>query len=997
MLLAVAASAVLGADQPVEPTEMDRRVRYTATGLALPNAPINADLHLAGDKTHAWKSGADQHILLQGGVRVAIGSYIFGAEKAAVTVSPLSIPGPQTHQVAVYLQNVTRLGDGGPVSQEAPYLLVTAVLRGKVELQTNLLSNDPAESDALFVASRQRVRRLMDAIAQNTVPLEPGEPLIQPDTVAERDKQRQQIGREAQEKSDRVRAEALPRDSGVTPGGVETKNVNWRAGRVLSRKEENERYTLLVGDVVVLYNEPQTNRLLTLKADKAVIFTDADLEPEGDGEPATGQVRGVYLEDNVIVTDGQYTMRGPRVYYDFQTEQAVVLDAVFYTWDVKRQLPLYVRAAQLRQHSRNQWSAGNARFTTSEFGEPHFAIGVNKLTVTQESGEEGISGLKVEAQGITPRVGDVPFFYWPKISGRATDVPLKGVDVGYSGRKGGFVETRWDLFALLNRDAPTGMEASLLVDGYSKRGPALGIDADYDVDNAFGELDAYYLFDQGEDEPGGREEVTPETEHRGRVVWRHRHELPDGWQATIELAYLSDPTFLEEFYRNDAMTDKEYESLIYLKKQQEDWAFTFLAKYDLLDFVPQTDLLQGRGNIGGPDIGYTTNKLPEVEYYRIATPLWEDRLTWYSENRASVMRLNLPKDSPRERGFTAAEATALFGIAAGDFDDALKTAGLDDDTHYRADSRQEIQAPLMLGPVNITPYAVGRITAYDDDFSAYAGNDEQSRFWGAAGVRANTNFSSTWDEAESRLLDVHRLRHIVEPSVNIFFAETTVTQQELPVFDYDVESLSEGAQARLGVRNTLQTQRGGPGHWQSVDWIRVDTDLVFASDNTVRESPIARFIDYRPEHSLVGDHLWNEAAWQVTDTLAAVGNATYSMESNDVERWNAGFLLDHTPKLTSFIQYRNIHALDSSLIRYGFEYLLTPKYHVGFAHSYDLGLHRNRSVTLSLTRRLPRWLMITTVDFDQIEDVTSVGLALVPEGIGGRGSPSRNPFLFDQR
>lgn len=991
------AATLLSASDSIEPTELDRRVRYTATGLALPNTPINANLSLSGDTTNAWKTGPEQHVLLAGNVKVAIGSYLFSADKAAVTLSPLVIPGPATQQVAVYLQNVKRIGEGGPVSQEAPYLLITAVLRGKVELQTNLLSHDAADGDTLFLASCQRVERLFQAIAGNTIPLQPGEPLTPPEALAERDARRQQIGGDAALEAEKIQSQALTRSSADVDTGVDARNINWRAGRILSRKEGEERYTLLIGEVAVLYNEPQTNRLLTLKADKAVIFTDSDLSEEGSGDEAADRVRGVYLEDNVIVTDGQYTMRGPRVYYDFQSEKAIVLDAVFFTWDVKRQLPLYVRASQLRQHSMNQWSARDAQFTTSEFGEPHFAIGVNQLTITQEAGVEGVAGLKVEAEGISPRIGNLPVFYWPKIAGSATEVPIKGVDVGHSSRLGGFIETRWDLFALLNKEAPTGMEASLLVDGFTKRGPALGIDADYDVDNAFGELSAYYLYDQGEDKPGGRHSVEPDSENRGRALWRHRHLLPDDWQATIELAYLSDETFLEEFFRNDAMTDKEYESLIYLKKQQDDWAFTFLTKYDLLDFVPQTDLLQGRGNIGAPPIGYTTEKLPEIEYYRIATPLWEDRLTWYSENRASIMRLNLPSDSPRDRGFNAAEATALFGILAGDFEDNLSAAGIDDDTHHRVDSRQELQAPMVLGPVNITPYVVGRITVYDEDFDSFAGNDDAARFWGAAGIRAGSSFSSTWNEAESRLLDVHRLRHIVEPSVNVFFAETTVSQRELPVFDYDVESLSEGLQTRLGVRNTLQTQRGGPGHWQSVDWIRVDTDVVLADRREIRESPIARFIDYRPEHSLVGDHLWNEAAWQVTDTLAAVGNATYSMESSEIERWNAGFLLDHTPKLTSFVQYRNIHAIDSSLIRYGIEYLLTPKYHVGFAHSYDLGLSRNRGVTMSLTRRLPRWLLISTIDFDQIEDVTSFGVALVPEGIGGRGSPGRNPFLFDQR
>jgi hypothetical protein len=41
----------------------------------------------------------------------------------------------------------------------------------------------------------------------------------------------------------------------------------------------------------------------------------------------------VYLEDNVIATDGVYTVRSPRVYYDLARNKAVLLDAVFFTWE----------------------------------------------------------------------------------------------------------------------------------------------------------------------------------------------------------------------------------------------------------------------------------------------------------------------------------------------------------------------------------------------------------------------------------------------------------------------------------------------------------------------------------------------------------------------------------------------------------------------------------------------------------------------------------------
>ena len=43
---------------------------------------------------------------------------------------------------------------------------------------------------------------------------------------------------------------------------------------------------------------------------------------------------------------------------------------------------------------------------------------------------------------------------------------------------------------------------------------------------------------------------------------------------------------------------------------------------------------------------------------------------------------------------------------------------------------------------------------------------------------------------------------------------STIDPERFPVFDDDVEAIQEGYGVRLGLRNTLQTQRGGPGRWR---------------------------------------------------------------------------------------------------------------------------------------------------------------------------------------
>ncbi|MDH3584860.1 MAG: LPS assembly protein LptD, partial [Phycisphaerae bacterium] len=651
------------------------------------------------------------------------------------------------------------------------------------------------------------------------------------------------------------------------------------------------------------------------------------------------------------------------------------------------------RADVLRQHFLGQWSARQARFTTSSFHEPHFAIAASKLVVTAEEGPGKQVRHRVEAEDIGVDIGGRPVFRWPHFTGDGGDVPIRSVDIDSSKRDGVGLRTEWDLFALLDKEKAEGVDVSLLLDGFSKRGPGIGLEIDYDREDAFGEFEGYYLHDEGEDEPGGRGQIDPSTTHRGRLLWRHRQHLPDDWEATLQLAWLSDPNFLEEFYHSEALAEKEQETSIYLKQQRDDWAFTFLARYDLQDFIPQTDLLQTQGNIvpaGSAGAGYGVEKFPELSWRKIGGSFLSNRLTWFSENRASVMRLRLPDDSPADRSFTTAQSVALFGMAAATtpFDTALRAAGLDEHRRLRGDSRQEIQAPMRFGAVNVVPYVVGRITAYDDDFVLYAGEGDNVRLWGAAGVRVNTSFSRVYEDAQSELLDIHRIRHIVEPSVHLFVADTNINQAALPVYDYDVESLAEGATAKFGLRNTLQTQRGGEGRWRSVDVLRIDTSFVLSGSDAVIESPLAKFFDYRPELSLAGDHVFNEVAWQVTDTFAFVGNANHSFESDRLEQWNVGIVLDHDPDLSTYVNLRHIEALDSLLLRYGIRYILTPKYELILAQSFDLETHDNRNLSLTMTRRLPRWLLIIHADFDQVTDDASIGVALSPQGLDSPFKPA---------
>lgn len=736
-----------------------------------------------------------------------------------------------------------------------------------------------------------------------------------------------------------------------------------------------ESTIVLIGHVRVLYQNYEGKPGASLTAERAVIFLSKEKLAMGAGSKLrAGDVRGIYLEDNVIATYDQYTVRAPRVFYDLQRNKAVILDAVLYTWDPRRNIPIYVRAEKMRQEAANLWTAQQAAVTTSEFAVPHFSIAARQIIVRQEPAGEGTVETKFTAKDVTARVGRQPIFWLPRMAGDANDIPLRKAEGSYSENNGPFVKTTWDVFGLLGKERPPGVDLTANIDYLGEHGPAVGARLDYDRPSMFGRFQGYLVgHDQGEDEIGNRTPIGFDGDMRGFAQWQHRQVLTDTWELSLEAAYVSDPTFLEEFFREEAEQAKPYETSIYVKKQENDWAFTFLTKYDLQDFQTQTTSLQSPG--------YSVDKLPELGYYRVATSLWDDRLTYYTENRAGRVRIRVGKDTPADRGFTPAQSLDLFGIPNTSPYAAMLAPGTPTDYRLRLDSRHELDMPLKLGIFDVTPYIAGRFTGYDDDFQAMSGEDDQMRGWGSAGVKLATQFSQAFDDVNVAILDLHRLRHIIEPHANLFYSDTTLDFGDLPIYDPDIEGITDGAGIGFGVTNTLQTQRGGPGRWRSVDWLTLNTDFFFRGDDADTPSPIGRFIDYRPEYSLGGDHFHADAMWQVSDTLAMVGEIIQDLEDGKTAEWRLGVNMQHTPYLATFIDYSDIDVLDSRLLSFGFTYQITRKYTLGLRETVDLSRGQARSLDITINRKLPRWELIVIARFDQVDDDQTVGVVLIPHGV----------------
>ncbi len=747
---------------------------------------------------------------------------------------------------------------------------------------------------------------------------------------------------------------------------------------------DGEQIITVIGRVYLARGGPGTNEYLEIQADSAVVFlfgeqgvaapAEAPEKPMGgkaqNGEaPQPGaapgrrersrrdwpmmsagfgdmQVQGAYLEGDVLMTAGPNMVRASRLYYDFDRDRALILDAVVRTTIPQRNVPLYLRAAEIRQLSTNRFAATDAVLTTSEFHTPHYHVGARHVElINRTPPEPGGRPIALRAgsfriEDATLNVSGVPIAYWPSIRGTVdtSETAIKSMRAGYSGDFGVEVETKWNLFSLMGLEEPTGFDTTLSLDYFSDRGPAAGIDAKYERENYFGLFRSYIILDEGTDSLGEDDNVPPPDDLRGRFLIRHRDYLPDDWQLTLETSYISDRNFLQEFFESEFDNDKEQETLLYLKKQRDTWAFTAALQFRILDFETQTE------------------RFPDFAYLRLGDPVgsWG---TWYSENRAGLVR------------YRAADQTFEEWLRYG----STESSG----TTFRADTRQEITAPLNLGPWRFVPFTAVRGSTWSESI------DEGSlaRAFASYGVRGSMYLSRVFPAARSSFWDVDGIRHVVKPDVTVWASHTNVDADELFAFDETVEQIDELDGVSMGIRQRWQTKRGRGENRRNVDVVTLDTEIGVFNDAGGEDDTNGYTSYSRPENSISRNYLNNAVIWRVNDRTAVLNEMNYDLSDAEVDVFNVSLAVERTPRLNYVLGYRFIDESESNLLGFDMNYRLSEKYTVAVREAFDLDRGKTLDFTIAIIRRHPRWYTAWSFEVDEAEDDFGVSFTLWPEGI----------------
>ena len=655
------------------------------------------------------------------------------------------------------------------------------------------------------------------------------------------------------------------------------------------------------------------------------------------------------------------------MYYDLQNQRGVANDVVFKTFDPTRDVPIYIRAKQLRQMGANEFEGDEIVVTTSDFWKPQISLEAARIRITDDTQEVELGGIapdstfNVELKDVRFRYGNVTLLALPKVHAdrERPDLPIRSIHAGYDNAFGASLETRWYLNRLLGLREPAGTNSTLSLDYYGKRGPGGGVEVDYERENYFGKFLGYVIDDHGEDRLSRtRKDVDVPEDLRGRVLLQHRQYLPYGWQLTAEASYLSDQNFLEQFYRTEYNVGKEQETLLYLKRIQDNWGLAFLGKVRTNDFLDQVE------------------ELPSAEYHLTGQSLFDDLFTFYSDSQVSQYRYRASSTNP---------------------------VRVPDDYFLFTGTRNELDLPLKAGAAKIVPFVAGTF-GYDDGTGFQAGidnepaNPENAVWIGEGGVRMSTQpYWCVYPQVQSRLWDLYEMRHVIAPTVTaVKYVASDVVADQRDVLDFQIAQ-------------RWQTKRGLPQNRRTVNWLELNTDFVWVNESNLESTgpdyltwntPFIPLVDRsarmlppldRRSTDLVGprqNYASVDGIFRMTDATSVLGDSYVGMQTGTVEQSDVGFSRLCWPDLSYYLGLRYLRQFNfgtetrsSNAVTFAITYILDPRYTLVFSNQYDYGYGANIATDLTLIRKYHRMNLALTFSVDGPQDEKRVVLGLWPEGI----------------
>ncbi len=723
----------------------------------------------------------------------------------------------------------------------------------------------------------------------------------------------------------------------------------------------------------------------------------------------------IYMEGNIVFRQGERIIYAQQMYYNVPCRVGTILNAEILTPVPTYEGMLRLKSEVIQQTGRDTYFAKNSFITSSRMGEPGYRLQSGdiffediqspvidpmsgQVLVDPKTNQEVVEhNKKATSQNNFIFIGPVPVFYWPVFSTNLEEPTyyIRHAAAKYDRSYGPQILTTWNGYEILGvKKPPDGTDLEFSFDYLGLRGFGEGGSFSYNRGDLFGMpgqvgglFDYWSIPDHGTDNLGvDRSNLVPEKDYRFRMFWQHRQMLPDDWQLSAELGYISDRNFLQSYYEREWDTLKDETTDIELKRMKENRTLDILAGVRLNNFFTETEWL------------------PRADHFWLGQPLLNDTFTWYEHSTAAYARFrpaNTPAN-PNDQPFyylpwEDVTTPTLVAPAPERFGEIFST-------------RQEIDWPFQLGAVKIVPYALGELDHWGQDLEG----DPLNRAYGQAGVRASLPIWSIDPSIKSELLNVNGIAHKVVFEAEFAFADSNQNLDLLPlynplddnsveaerqrfrIYSYNsppqvfpiqlderyyavrtglgswvtaptMEAVDDLTVIRLGARQRWQTKRGTPGNEHVIDWITLDTNIsLFPDPNRDNFGQVPGLLDY-------------DFVWHVGDRLSLLSDGIFDFFDESQKTYSVGAFLSRPPRGSFYLGFRQVEGpIDSRVVTLSYSYWMSPKWISTFGTTYDFGQEGNIGQNFSITRIGESFLVNLSFTVDPSRADYGVGFSIEP-------------------
>ncbi len=495
----------------------------------------------------------------------------------------------------------------------------------------------------------------------------------------------------------------------------------------------------------------------------------------------------VVAEGDVTILDHGHIWRGTNFVYNFKTGdvRANTFKSV--------QEPFSLSGSHLTGSSNKVYTATHANITTDDYARPGYRIRARRITIAP--------GQYFEAHQATLYWGRVPVFYFPYYKRTLGQHPNNWeYEPGYRSTFGPYLLSAYNWYG-------NGMlDGTLHFDAREERGVATGPDLNFHMGN-WGEaaFRYYYAYDQKPNADGFN---APDLgENRQRASFYYEVHPTSNLTARVVADYQSDPLILRDFFEREYVTNVEPASFAEASQLWPNYTLNAMVQPRLVDFFE------------------TVERLPDVKLSGLRQEVGETPVYYESESSVGWFK----------RAFSS--TNSLYFLTNYTLIPPFRTTNAppSDYSAGRIDTFHQFTLPeTFFGWLNVTPNVGGRLTYYSDVDGPQIHTNQQLRAVFNTGVDVSFKASQVYRGAESSFLDVHELRHIIEPEMDYAYVPApTRSPGQVPQFDYqspslrllpiefpdynDIDSIGGMNVVRLMLRNKLQTKRDN-GVQDLVNW-----------------------------------------------------------------------------------------------------------------------------------------------------------------------------------